>query len=438
MSAAEYASDPAIDDEARTLAILGGRPAFETPLHVGRPNIADKEAVLARIGAIMDRRWLTNNGPTVQAFEARVAQYVGVKHCVAEANNTLGLFIAMRALGIKGEVILPAFTFVATANVVEWLGLTPRFADIDPATGCIDPADVERLITPQTGAIVGVHLWGNVCDTARLDAIAAQHDVPLLFDSAQAFGVSLGGRKVGSFGIAEVFSFHSTKIVNSFEGGAVVTDDDRLANTLSALRNFGFAGSDRIMMTGINAKMTEPCAAMGLESLSALDRFVDWNKTVFARYREVLDGIPGIHLQDHPEGSNFHYAVLDVDQKAFGVDRDTLLHVLHGERVLARRYYFPGCHRLIPYRMAGAGRTLPATDRAAAGVLQLPTGMSITLADVARIGEIIRQCHAAAPQVRAHLAAGRSATFPYHTVEFYNEALAREGVQLSRETLSPA
>lgn len=295
------------DATGAPLAILGGRPRFPNPLHVGRPNIGDRDAFLSRVGDMLDRRWFSNDGPMVREFEHRIAEYVGVRHCVAMCNATVALEIAVRALDLRGEVIVPAYTFVATAHALQWQEITPVFADMDPATHTIDPAGVERLITPRTSAIIGVHVWGRGCDTEALDRIARKHGLTVLYDAAHAFACSRGGRMIGSFGACEVFSFHATKFLNSFEGGAVVTDDDALADRLRLMRNFGFAGLDRVVYLGVNGKLTEVCAAMGLASLDGIDAIIDVNRANYLAYRQHLAGLPGVSLIDYDHGERCNY-----------------------------------------------------------------------------------------------------------------------------------
>lgn len=417
--------DPAATGEP-DLAVFGRAPRFATPLHVGRPNLGDRATFRRLTEEALDRLWLTNNGPLVRAFETAVADRVGAKHCIAVANATLGLLLALKALGVRGEVIVPSFTFIATANVVSWLGLTPRFADIDPATGCLDPAHVERLVNENTGAILGVHLWGTVCDVDALGEIAARHGIPLLFDAAQAFGVTLGERHVGTFGDAEVFSFHATKVLNTFEGGAILTDDDRLANTLTKMRNFGFVGADTVAIAGLNAKMSEPCAAMGLASLPQLADVIAANRAMDARFRAALADIPGLRLVASPAGSNFHYLVAEVDAAQFGLSRDALLYALHTEGVFARRYYYPGCHRTAPFLSADTD-PLPVTEAMGRRILQLPTGTSVTAEEVVEIGRLIRLCHVHAADIAARLKTARPLNFPYQSLAFYEAAMAQEG-----------
>ncbi len=364
------------------LAIFGGTPAFKTVLHVGQPNIGNREKFTAHVNDILDRRWLTNGGAYVTEFEKRIAETINVKHCVAMCNATVGLEIAIRALEFTGEVIVPSFTFVATANVLQWQAITPVFCDINRHTHSLDPEKVEQLITPRTSGIIGVHLWGKPCDVAGLTEIAKRHELKLLFDSAHAFGCSYKGKMVGNFGDAEVFSFHATKFLNSLEGGAVVTNNDALAEKLRLMRNFGFTSYDRTESIGLNGKMNEVAAAMGLTNLDSMDEFIAINRRHHQQYRDQLAGFAGISFlpYDDNERSNYQYVVLEIDDSKAGITRDELMQILHAENVLARRYFYPGCHKMEPYKSLypEAGSSLTETEFVASRVLTLPTGQAIT------------------------------------------------------------
>jgi len=376
------------------LAVFGGKPTFDSSLHVGRPNIGDRKALLERISDMLDRRWLTNRGPYVEELEKQVAEMLGVKHCVAMCNGTVALEIAVRALGLRGEVIVPSFTFIATAHALQWQEITPVFCDIDPITYNIDPDRVEQMITPNTSGIVGVHVFGRPCNVAALREIADWHDLKLMFDAAHAFGCSHGGRMVGNFGDAEVFSFHATKFFNTFEGGAVVTNHDELAERIRLMQNFGFAGYDNVIYIGTNGKMSEISAAMGLTGLESLDDFIAANRRNYAAYREGLEGVLGIDLirYNERERCNYQYVVIEVDHTITGMDRDVLVDILHAENVLARRYFYPGCHEMEPYRSCfpHAGLLLPETERLTQRVVSLPTGTAVGPEEVAKICAIIR------------------------------------------------
>jgi dTDP-4-amino-4,6-dideoxygalactose transaminase len=389
------------------LAIFGGTPAFAERLHVGRPNIGDRDTLLRRINDILDRCWLTNNGPYVREFERRVADLTGVKHCVAMCNGTVALEIAVRALGLEGEVIVPSFTFVATAHALQWQGITPVFVDIDPATDNIDPGLVEAAVSPRTTGIIGVHTWGRPCAVEQLEEVARQRGLKLLFDAAHAFACSHRGRMVGSFGDAEVYSFHATKFVNTFEGGAVVTNDGDLAGKMRLMKNFGFAGYDRVVYLGINGKISEVAAAMGLTALECLDEFTAINRRNYEAYRRELADVPGVDVlaYDERERNNFQYAVVKIDEDRAGVSRDHLVAVLHHENIIARRYFYPGCHQMEPYKSCfpDLARRLPHTERLVRQVLTLPTGTAVDLDAIATICQVVGLVVANARAVRCRL-----------------------------------
>lgn len=390
------------------LAILGGTPRFATPRHVGRPNIGDRAVLHERLDGILDRLVLSNAGPLNNELEARIRAMTGARNAIAVTNATVGLELVARALGLAGEVILPSFTFIATAHALRWAGLDLVFADVDDATLTIDPAHVERLITPRTSAIVAVHLWGRICDTERLEAIAARHGLPVLYDAAHAFGCGRDGRMVGTFGRAEVFSFHATKFVNAFEGGAITTDDDELAHRIEHMRNFGIVDWDATDGLGTNAKMHEMSAAMGLTSLEAMPAIVARNEANLAGYAEALAGIPGLRLlgEPSPRPRNAQHVVVRIDRDAASLDRNEVHRVLEAERVLSRRYFHPGCHRMEPYRsMPGGPPSLPVTEHAGEECLSLPTGTAVSAEDIAAIAGIIRTAMQHAAVVRAQLAA---------------------------------
>ena len=392
----------------RDLALFGGPPAFTEKVHVGRPNIGNRERLLKRINQMLDRNWLTNDGPYVQQFEKQIAEFVGVRHCVAMCNGTVALEIAIRALGLSGEVIVPSFTFVATAHALQWQEITPVFCDIEARTHRIDPAQVEKMITPRTSGIIGVHTWGRGCDVEALAAIARRRNLQLLFDAAHAFACSHKGKPIGGFGGCEIFSFHATKFFNSFEGGAVATNDDGLAEKMRLMRNFGFRGNDNVIYIGTNGKMTEVCAAMGLTSLESVEEFVETNRRNYQAYRRELNGIPGLTLMayDESERINYQYIVVEVDEQEAGLGRDELVQVLAAENVLARRYFFPGCHRMEPYRsyFPHASLTLPETEKVCRRVMVLPNGTSVDERAITLIGQVIRTAIAEAGAVRAKLA----------------------------------
>jgi len=389
------------------LAIFGGSPAFSEPLYVGRPNIPRRENLLRRIDDMLERRWLTNAGPFVRELEQKIAEKLGVKHCIAMCNGTVALEICIRALGLTGEVIVPSFTFVATAHALAWQEIVPVFADVDPETHNLDPNRVESMITPRTSGIIGVHLWGRPCAVAQLTALAQKRGLKLMFDASHAFGCSSGGKMIGAFGEAEVFSFHATKFFNTGEGGAVVTNNDALAEKIRLMKNFGFAGFDNVIHVGTNGKMNELSAAVGLTCLETLDEVVEVNRSNHSIYHRELSGISGLTLMDYDgrEQSNYQYLIVEVDANATGLSRDELVNLLHAERVIARRYFYPGCHRMEPYRslQPHAGLLLPATERLARRVMALPTGTGVDSAAIVRLCHLLRSAISNASEIARRL-----------------------------------
>ncbi len=367
--------------EVSKLAIFGGSPAFPEKLHVGRPNIGDREVLVRRLNEALDRKWLTNRGPLVQEFERTIARYTGVKHCIAMCNGTIALEIAIRALGLKGEVIVPSFTFIATAHALQWQEITPVFCDVRTSDFTLDPSRIEELITPRTTGIVGVHLWGRPCDILHIEQIARKRNLKILYDAAHSFGCSYNGRMIGCFGDAEVFSFHGTKFLNSLEGGAVVTNDDDLAKKIRLMKNFGFDGYDTVIYIGTNGKMNEFSAATGLTNFEAIDQFVEVNRRNYHVYKRELAGIPGVHFVEYNEREkcNYQYIVIIIDETKTGLDCNSLVKIFHAENVLVRRYFYPGCHQMEPYRsfFPHAKMLLPNTERYSPRVMSLPTGTSV-------------------------------------------------------------
>lgn len=376
------------------LVIFGGTPAFADKRHVGCPNIGNRGRLLARINDMLDRRWLSNNGTYVQEFERKICDLLGVKHCIAMCNATIALEITIRALGMSGEVLVPSFTFIATAHALQWQEITPVFCDVDSATHNLDPRCVEKMITPRTTGIIGVHVWGRSCAITELMEIAQRRKLNLLFDAAHAFGCSYQGQMIGNFGDAEVFSFHATKFFNTFEGGAVVTNNDDLAQKIRWMTNFGFASYDHVVYLGTNGKMTEVAAAMGLTGLESLNEFIAINRQNYTTYQQAIVNIPGVRMieYDPDEKNNYQYIILEIDEAITHISRDLLVRVLHAENVLARRYFYPGCHQMEPYRsyFPHAGLLLPHTERLTQRVMSLPTGTAVTEEDIRCIGQIIR------------------------------------------------
>ena len=366
----------------------------EEPLVVGRPNVLDVEGFLKDIREILSTRLLTNHGPFVVRLERAAAEYLGVAHVVAVANGTIGLELALRALDLApgADVLLPSFTFIATAHAVRNAGLKPVFSDVDEATHFPTPATLARAATNETRAVVAAHLWGRAGDAASLEAFAAARGWPVVYDSAHAFGARhADGAFCGGRGRAEVFSLHATKLLNSFEGGLVATNDATLAARVMSTRNFGFAGQDTIAYGGTNAKLSEPHAALALRHLRCVDATISVYRRVARAYGDALRRrglIPNLvtywnepRLDD--ERDTHAYVIVRV-RPAFGLSRDAVMRALRDRGVHAKRYFFPGVHKQRPFLDCPA-LDLETTDALNSDVLILPTGTVVSAADVERV-----------------------------------------------------
>ena len=399
------------------LAILGGTPVFAKARHVGTPFIPPRELLHASLDDILDSRWLTNDGPFVGKLEDMLAKRHGVNHAVAVCNATIALQLLFRALGLQGEIILPSFTFIASAHSATWENLETRFVDISPETHCLDPAAVTEAIGTKTAAILGVNLWGQNCDVARLGKIAKTAGIPLVLDAAQALGCRMmhDCRDVTTAGgaVASVISLHATKVVNSLEGGAILTNDAALAEELRRMRNFGFDGYDKVASLGTNAKLNEFSAAFAIRGLECLDNRIQHNTIIRQMYQESLADLPGVsfHSPQTSPTENHHYAVLMIDAADCPLSRDELMFALWAENVLARRYFYPGCHRMEPYasRPAIWQPRLPVTEAVAASVLVVPASSAVSPQDVVLISQRIRQALQQHGDVRERLQATASA-----------------------------
>ena len=344
---------------------------------MGCPNLGDKRVFLAWVDKIWKSKRLSNDGPIVKEFEKQVQQFLGVKHAVAVCNATTGLQILANAVfGDYSRVLVPSFTFAATVYALDWAGFVPDFVDIDPQThNIIPPIGLKH-------PVVATHVWGRPCDIEMLENVTR----PVIYDAAHAFGCSYKGIKIGNFGDGEVFSFHATKFVNSFEGGMITTNNDETAEKCRLLRNFGFEGYDNSTIVGINGKMSEIHAAMGLCSLAKYDQFVECNHNNYHEYIDKLYDIGGLNIvrQYDSDTPNYQYMVLEVKR-----NRDRILNALWAEGIYARRYFYPGVHRMAHYKAKNI--SLPNTEALAERVLVLPSGVSTTTKDITKICKIIRK-----------------------------------------------
>jgi dTDP-4-amino-4,6-dideoxygalactose transaminase len=361
-------------------AALGGQPLFPDGLPLARPALADPDAVARAARAILASGVLTN-GPTVRELEARSAEYLGVRHCVAVSSCTAGLMLVLRASGLSGDVVLPAFTFSATAHAVAWNGLRPKFADISLHDLLLDPEAAARSTGVRTSAILATHTYGTPCDVEALEELARLNGIRLFFDAAHAFGSRRGPAMIGGFGDAEVFSLSPTKVLIAGEGGIVATDDDELAERCRIGRDYGNPGDYDTRFLGLNARMSELHAATALGSFEDLEERIAERNRLAERYRKVFRELPGVDFPAVADGDRSTYKDLTVliDADAFGMDAARVAEALGAEGIQTRRYYAPPVHRQRAYRsLVPANGPLPVTDLAAARVLTLPlwTGMT--------------------------------------------------------------
>lgn len=364
-----------------------------TPLYVTKPSLPALSDFVSLLHGIWERKILTNGGPLHQELEAALAEYLGLEHISLFTNATVALVTALQALEVRGEVITTPFSFVATAHSILWNGLTPVFCDIDPETLNLDPSRIESLITPQTSAILPVHCYGHPCNTSKINEIANRRGLKVIYDAAHAFGVRDSGGSVLRYGDLSVLSFHATKVFNTFEGGAIVSRTRELKARIDKLKNFGFEDEVTVSETGINGKMSELHAAIGLCQIGHIDGDIEARSLIAQQYRTSLLGIEGIRCigpTTETRENHSYFPVLILPE--FPVRRDELYAHMRAHQIFTRRYFYP----LIPdfpmyhrYRDCCAQGT-PIARRIAQQILCLPMSSDLSSADVTRVCDVIR------------------------------------------------
>lgn len=377
---------------------------FADPVHVTRPLLPPLEKLTDRLREVWASRWLTNGGAQHERLEEALRSHLGAGHLSLFNNGTVALLTAIRALGLEGSVVTTPFTFPATPHALAWSGIEPVFCDIDPVTLTIDPDRAEAAIRGDTTGILAVHVYGIPCDLARLQSISSRHGLRLLYDGAHAFGTTVDGAAVAGFGDATMFSFHATKLFHTAEGGALATADAQLKASFDHLRNFGICNQEEVDVPGINGKLNELQAALGLTVLEHVAEEVERRRTLAGRYRAHLQDIEGLTLMATPPGveTSHQYFVVRIDAKAFGVSRDAVQAALRAENVFTRKYFFPLCSDYPCYRdlpSADPAR-LPVARRVAQEVLCLPIYGDLALEDVDRICEMLLDQREAPPAGR--------------------------------------
>lgn len=338
---------------------------------------------------IWAKKWITNNGEYHNRLETALAEYLKVPYVSLFTNGTLPLITALQALRITGEVITTPYSFVATTHSLWWNGIKPVFVDIDPATGNIDPDNIEAAITPKTTAIMPVHVYGKPCDTERIQGIADKYGLKIIYDAAHAFGVEVNGESILKAGDMSTLSFHATKVYNTIEGGALVMHDAKTKRRIDYLKNFGFAGETEVVAPGINSKMDEVRAAYGLLNLQQVDAAIEARHKVAIRYREALRNVDGIRFFDDMPGvrHNYSYFPIFIDADKFGMTRDELYFKMKGNGVLGRRYFYPLISEFTTYRglPSAARENLPKAHRMADRVICLPMHHALTEEEIDRV-----------------------------------------------------
>lgn len=361
----------------------------EKQITVTSPLLPDLEEFKAYLAEIWDSKWITNNGSFHRQLEKALAEYLDVPFVSLFTNGTLPLITALQAMRITGEVITTPYSFVATTHSLWWNGIRPVFADIDPATGNIDPARIESLITPKTTAIMPVHVYGKPCDTKAIQEIADKYGLKVIYDAAHAFGVKVNGESILRAGDMSTLSFHATKVYNTIEGGALVMHDEATKRRIDYLKNFGFAGETEVVAPGINSKMDEMRAAYGLINLRQVDAAIEARRKVAVRYREALRPVEGITFFDDMPGvrHNYSYFPIFVDAERYGMTRDELYFKMREANVLGRRYFYPLISTFSTYRglPTAAPSNLPQAHRMADSVICLPMHHALTPADLDRV-----------------------------------------------------
>ena len=350
------------------------------------PGLEEFNEVLKEIWA---SKWITNNGRFHKLLEKELAAYLRVPYISLFTNGTLPLITALQALRISGEVITTPYSFVATTHSLWWNGIKPVFVDIDPTTGNIDPNKIEAAITPQTTAIMPVHVYGKPCDTQRIQEIADKYGLKVIYDAAHAFGVETNGESILNAGDMSTLSFHATKVYNTIEGGALVMHDETTKKRIDYLKNFGFAGETEIVAPGINSKMDEMRAAYGLLNLKQVDVAIEARHQVAIRYRNALRNVSGISFFDDMPGvkHNYSYFPIFINADEYGIARDELYFKMKEQNVMGRRYFYPLISTFTTYRglPSAAPENLPEAHKMADSVICLPMHHALSEKDVERI-----------------------------------------------------
>ncbi|MEN6475449.1 MAG: DegT/DnrJ/EryC1/StrS family aminotransferase [Syntrophaceae bacterium] len=368
---------------------------FREPIYITRPLLPDVDVILEKLREVWASQWLTNNGPQHQIFEQKLLESLRVPYLSLFNNGTIALIVACQSLRLSGEVITTPFSFPATPHVLAWNNIRPVFCDIEPTTLNIDADKIESMLTPQTTGILAVHVFGTPCNVIKIQEVADRYGLRVIYDAAHAFGVEIGGRGIGTYGDISMFSFHATKLFHTAEGGALTFNDLHLKSRIDLLKNFGIKNENEVVMPGINGKMTEIQAALGLVLLDYVDGERRKRAGLLKTYRECLEGVDGLSFlpydMDGVEKS-LQYFVIRIDEKLFGCSRDRVYEEFKKYNVFTRKYFFPLCSAYTCYKHlpSSSHANLPVAEKIACEVLCMPFYGGLSVDDVVRICDILK------------------------------------------------
>jgi dTDP-4-amino-4,6-dideoxygalactose transaminase len=380
-------------------ALLGGKPVFDDILPLARPALPKFDSLSGEMRQIFESGQITSS-KYVKEFEEAVASYLNVKHVIALSSCTSGLMLAAKSLGLKGEVILPSFTFSASAHALLWNGVKPVFVDCEPDTFCISVEQVKKHLTKKTSAIMGVHIFGNPANIKELESIAKKNKIRLIFDAAHALGSEYNGKRVGGSGDVEVFSLSPSKVLTAGEGGLAATNDPKLARMIRIGRDYGNPGDYDPEYAGLSVRMTEFAALIGLRSLPGLEDVINFRNGLAKKYTKMLSKVPGISFQnvERENRSTYKMFSLLVNKKVFGVARDVLMEALAAENIQTRRYFYPPVHIQKIYKKCKKG-AMKNTEKVASEIICLPMSTRMTEADAAKVCEAIERISASREEI---------------------------------------
>lgn len=368
---------------------------FPKPIYVTRPILPDLDQMKDKLKEVWESQWLTNNGPQHLLFEQRLLDVLKVPYLSLFNNGTIALIVACQSLRLSGEVITTPFTFPATPHVLSWNNIRPVFCDIDPLTLNIDADKIESMITPQTTGILAVHVFGTPCDVDGIQEVADRYGLRVVYDAAHAFGVEIGGKGIGTYGDISMFSFHATKLFHTTEGGALTYNDENLKQRIDLLKNFGIKNEEEVVMPGINGKMTEIQAAIGMLLIDHVEEERQRRGLIFKAYHEHLQGVEGITFLPHEQEGvvkSYQYCILRIDEQAFGCSRDFVYHEFKKYNVFTRKYFSPLCSNYTCYKHLPSAHplNLPVANKIVSEVLSMPFYGGLSTDDVGKICDILK------------------------------------------------